>query len=133
MSQYDEIREAIEFGEMSLTYLYEAKNSLEKASNWGWLDIFGGGLIISLIKRSKMQEAKNKMDQAAFYLRRFSEELRDVNLDIKTDGFLSFGDLLFDGVLMDALVQQRIKLARNNVEEAILKVRQILISLRACL
>lgn len=92
--------------------------------------MFAGGLISSLAKRSKMNQARQHMEQAKWDLRNFSEELKDVNmishLDIETDDFLSFADWFFDGFFVDWMVQDRINTARDQVEEAIQRLKVIL-------
>ncbi len=92
--------------------------------------MFAGGLISSLAKRSKMNQARQHMEQAKWDLRNFSEELKDVNmlshLDIETDDFLSFADWFFDGFFVDWMVQDRINTARDQVDEAIQRLKVIL-------
>ena len=87
-------------------------------------------LISSLAKHSKMNQARQHMEQAKWDLRNFSEELKDVNmishLDIETDDFLSFADWFFDGFFVDWMVQDRINTARDQVEEAIQRLKVIL-------
>ena len=96
-----EKREAIDAGNKALESLRTAKENLDRAHNWGLFDMFAGGLISSLAKRSKMNQARQHMEQAKWDLRNFSEELKDVNmishLDIETNDFLSFADWFFDG------------------------------------
>ncbi len=77
-----------------------------------------------------MNQARQHMEQAKWDLRNFSEELKDVNmishLDIETDDFLSFADWFFDGFFVDWMVQDRINTARDQVEEAIQRLKVIL-------
>ena len=83
-----------------------------------------------MIKRSKMDAAKQNMDQAKYELQNFSRELRDVsisyNLEMETGDFLSFADWFFDGFFVDWMVQDRINNARVQVAEAIRQVENIL-------
>lgn len=55
------------------------------------MDILGGGIVSSLIKRSKMDDANAYMEQAKRDLARFGKELRDVedfkDLGIKPTAF----------------------------------------------
>lgn len=37
-----ELKEAMDAGQEALRYLYEARNCLNSAGNWGVLDLFGG-------------------------------------------------------------------------------------------
>lgn len=92
--------------------------------------MFGGGFISTMVKHSKMDQAKQNMEEARNDLRNFSRELNDVNmtchLDIETGDFLSFADWFFDGFVVDWMVQDRINQASQQVEEAICRVEGIL-------
>lgn len=92
--------------------------------------MFGGGIISTMAKHSKMDRAKQNMEQARYDLRNFSRELNDVNiachLDIETGDFLSFADWFFDGFVVDWMVQDRINQASRQVAEAIRRVEGIL-------
>lgn len=83
-----------------------------------------------MVKHSKMDQAKQNMEEARNDLRNFSRELNDVNmtchLDIETGDFLSFADWFFDGFVVDWMVQDRINQASQQVEEAICRVEGIL-------
>ena len=98
-----EKREAIEAGRRALNSLQTAKENLNSAKNWGLADMFGGGFFTTMLKHSKMDQAKRNMEQAKYDLRNFSRELNDVNmvcnLNIDTGDFLSFADYFFDGFI----------------------------------
>ena len=125
-----EKREAIAAGQRALESLYAARNELNKARNWGFVDMLGGRAFTSMIKRSKMSDAQRYIDLAKRDLRKFSEELSDVseltNLKLDKNDFLSFADWFFDGFAVDFLVQERINKARRQVEEAISRTEFIL-------
>ena len=125
-----EKREAVDAGNRALRSLRAAQNNLNSAKNWGLWDMFGGGFISTMAKHSKMDRAKQNMEQARYDLRNFSRELNDVNiachLDIETDDFLSFADWFFDGFDVDWMVQDRINQASRQVAEAIRRVEGIL-------
>ncbi len=125
-----EKREAVSAGRRALSSLNDARNELNKAKNWGIVDILGGGAITSIIKRSKMNDAQKYIDLAKRDLQIFSHELSDVaglmDIEIDTNDFLSFADLFFDGFGVDFLVQDRINKARRQLDEAILRVERIL-------
>ena len=129
-----EIREAISAGEYALSCLYDARSKLNSASTWGIIDIFGGGLISTFLKHSRIDEARNSMTQARNALQSFSKELRDVDSmqpGFDVDGFLSFADFFFDGVLVDVLVQSRISKAKTQVDDAIRRVEDMIRTLKA--
>ena len=87
-----EKREAIDAGSRALRSLRAAQDNLNSAKNWGIWDMFGGGFISTMVKHSKMDQAKQNMEEARNDLRNFSRELNDVNmtcrLDIETGDFL---------------------------------------------
>ena len=125
-----ERREAIQAGNRALRSLQEAYRSLDSAKGWGIYDIVGGGFISSLIKHSKMDEAQEYLQEARCDLSRFESELQDLdrfeNINLETQDFLGIADLLFDGLLADALMQSRINEARSQVRTAIRRVEDIL-------
>ena len=87
-----EKREAIEAGRRALNSLSAAKENLNSAKNWGLVDMFGGGFFSTMLKHSKMDHAKQNMDQAKYDLRNFSRELNDVNMacDLHTHRYRRF-------------------------------------------
>lgn len=71
-----------------------------------------------------------ELEQAKRAGQRALESLRDVSLPLdlrmEVGGFLSFADFFFDGLIADYLVQSRIGEAREQVEDAIYQVTQLL-------
>lgn len=130
MDYEKERREAIYAGERALDSLYEAQNQLRKARNWGIYDIIGGGFFSSLIKHSKLDNARSCIERAKYDLQKFNDELKDVsyNLDVDVGGFLTFFDIM-DSFLADVLVQSKIADASRKIDEAISRVQDILRSL----
>lgn len=124
-----EKREAIDAGNRALDSLRAARDSLNSAKNWGLMDMLGGGFFSTMFKRTKMDQAKQYMEQARYDLQNFSRELNDVNLacdlNIDTGGFLSFADYFFDGFVVDWMVQDQINSARRQVEEAIRRTEAV--------
>lgn len=129
-----EIMEAIEAGERALDSLRGAQKALGSAKNWGLYDLLGGGLIASLIKRDRMKDAADLMEEARRDLRIFEKELRDVELTsglhIETDDFLAFADFFFDGAVADFLMQTRIAETKERVDEAADRVTALLAALK---
>ena len=131
MDYEKERQEAIIAGERALDSLYEAQNQLRKARNWGIYDIIGGGLISSLIKHSKIDNARSCIERAKYDLQCFNRELRDVSYDLNVDvgDLLTFFDLM-DSFFADLLVQSRIADASRRIDDAIYRVQDILRHLR---
>ena len=91
-----EINEATYAGQEALRCLEQAKDCLSSAGNWGIVDMLGGGMITTFIKRSKMRDADALVQQARAALKRFQRELMDVDnipeFHIQTGDFLTFAD-----------------------------------------
>ena len=96
--------------------------------------MFGGGFLSTMLKHSKMDQAKQNMEQAKYDLQNFSRELNDVNmtcnLNINTNDFLAFADYFLDGFVIDWMVQDRINKAKQQVREAIRRTENIIDQLR---
>ena len=125
-----EREEAIRAGEQALYSLQRARDELQKAKNWGIVDVLGGGLVTSMIKRSKMSDAQALIREAKYQMEVFARELRDVTnlqyIDLGDDSFMAFADCFFDGFLVDILAQSRIHKTIEQVDETICRVTNIL-------
>lgn len=129
-----EVREAIGAGARALTSLKMAREKLESAKTWGIVDLLGGAFFTDMVKHTKMQEAVTCMEVAKTELLRFQKELGDVQVPIElrmeVDRFLSFADFFFDGIVADYLVQKKIREAREQVEDAIYHVENLMEDLK---
>lgn len=125
-----ELKEAMEAGYELLTSLEKAKKSLSSAESWGTWDILGGGMLSTMAKHSKIDEAQGEISNIQSYSRTFYRELEDVdtyeNITIEIGSFLTFADYFFDGLLADLSVQSKIKDSSNQVRDAQNKVSTIL-------
>lgn len=127
MNMTQEVREARAAGIRALNSLRRAQEYLNSARNWGIWDILGGGMISSLMKHSKLNDAQRCIDQARYDLDDFRRELMDINVpDVQIDGFLGFADFFFDGLFADFMVQSRINESRERLEEACRRVEDVL-------
>lgn len=128
------MREAVEAGERALLSLRAAQDQLNRAKNWGLLDLFGGGLITDFLKHSRLDDAVSCMNQAKKDLQIFQRELNDIDvpmdLQVEVDGFLKFADFFFDGIIADYFVQSKISKAKTEVEDAIYRVESLLLDLK---
>ena len=129
-----ELDEAIDAGRQAAGSLGEAIDHLSGARSWGRFDMFGGGLIATMAKHSRIDKARLHAERAQQHLRRFARELEDVaeqgsELRVELDGFLRFADYFFDGLLFDWMVQRRIVEALERVQEAQRRVRTQLFDL----
>ena len=125
-----EIDEAIRAGQQARSSLLQAKDCLKSAGNWGLVDMFGGGLFTTFVKRTRMNDAEELVQQARSDLQQFRKELADIetiaDFHVETGDFLAFADYFFDSFLVDLLVQSKIRDAQKQVEDAIEKVENVL-------
>ena len=121
-----ERKQAIDAGERALQSLNAARTALHGARNWGIADMLGGGLLSTILKRSRMHEANAAMERAKCDLEQFRDELEDVNIQLVTDDFLGFADYFFDGLIFDVVAQHRIGEASTQVERLTEQVELLL-------
>ena len=117
-SEQQELHEAICAGESVGYSVEEILKTLSSAANWGALDMMGGGMLTTMIKHSKMDAAKQQVRDTQRRLLKFREELADADerlqLSLNIDGFTTFADYFFDGLIMDWVVQSRIANAKKS-------------------
>ncbi|MBR1408676.1 MAG: hypothetical protein IJ573_07275 [Clostridia bacterium] len=129
MNREKELLEALEAADTALHHLESADMLLRSSGRWGWLDMLGGGLIVSLLKHGEMSDARRELQAAQDAVRAFGRELKDVqgimDVNLETGDFLGFADVFFDGLLADALMQRRIEKARDSIAAAQRRIREI--------
>ncbi len=132
-----EVQEAVVAGERALSSLKSAAEKLNSAKNWGFLDMFGGSFISGMMKHSRMNDATLYMENAKNQLQIFQRELKDIHVpmdfQLEIGTFLTFADFFFDDIISDYLVQNRIGKTKEEVDEAIRQVDQILGDLQGLL
>lgn len=133
-AQKKELHEAIEAGQVAMDKLSSVISSLNSADDWGTWDMLGGGFIATAAKHSHIDEAKEYAHITKNALRRFQNELSDVNISINIDiniGSLeTFADYFFDGLISDWIVQSRVNESLENVQSVNSNVNNILRQLR---
>ncbi len=130
-----EIDEALEVGQEALQHMENALGYLSKAQGWGTFDLLGGGLVADLAKHSHLDSARGEVAEAQLALHHFQAELADIQITaemkINIQGFITFADFFFDGIISDWFVQTRINDSKASVEEATDQVAAILSRLEA--
>ena len=120
-------------GTRALRSLDEAAEQLDGARNWGLLDILGGGLLTSLVKRSRLDGASEAVGRAQRDLEALARELRDCSgvtgVDLRRSDMLELFDIVFDNSITDLFVQSRIEDARADVRRARARVAATLAEL----
>lgn len=122
---------AIDKGEKAKACLEKALEALNSASNWGLLDIFGGGMFTTFVKHSRIDSAKDYIYQSREYMWEFKRELGGMeNINIEIGSFLTFADFFWDGLFADILVQSRINDAKRRISSVISDLDRVLSRLR---
>lgn len=133
-TQIQEVEEAITAGREASEQLTEAEKSWSSAQNWGALDILGGGMLVTAVKHSRINDGHKGLKLAQDSLNRFQRELQDVQKLDKVDNIkISIAaDFLLDGFLFDIIVQSQISKAmertrntRNQVDSAVNELKQL--------
>lgn len=118
-----ELKEAVNAGDSLMEVLEEAKKEFESAKSWGTLDMFGGGVMSSMIKRGHIENANRVLNEVQYLVKSFKKELNDVNisLDMKyvSGDFSDMTDIFFDNFFSDIMVQDKINNALNNVNRTL--------------
>lgn len=107
-----EISEAITAGNDVLSGLEQIIESLESAKNWGIWDMLGGDLIVTAIKHSRIDDARDAIQDVQINMGILTRELADVQksggIHVDIDGLATFADFFLDGLIIDWIVQSRI-------------------------
>ncbi|MBU5484081.1 hypothetical protein KQI86_07035 [Clostridium sp. MSJ-11] len=132
-SNIKETKEAINAGEKVREALERVLSSLESAKGWGQWDMLGGGVLSTMAKHSKMDEAKSHVHEVQRLLGIFKRELSDIrlssNIDINIGSFEKFADYFFDGLIFDWVVQSKINDSLDNVRTNSNNVKKLLSTL----
>ena len=111
-SNLKEINDVQKIIDEILSLIDEAETKFNKARNWGFFDILGGGFITDLFKHSNLDSASDIMNKINYLLKDLQRELDEVvtptDFSMNTNTFASFADFIFDGVLADAYMQSKI-------------------------
>lgn len=113
MDRLKELKEAKEAADLVIVRINAGIKQLESASSWGVLDILGGGLISSLVKRDKIGQANRSLEEISSSLKALNKELSDVDISlpdsIPDELSDELFDVVFDNIFTDIRVQGEIK------------------------
>lgn len=104
-------------------------DALGRARGWGTWDMLGGGLLTTAIKHSHIDDARARLPAVQNALEKLKRELADVDPDVALGidirGFMTFADYFFDGLIVDWMVQSRIRESLERVHTTIARVARI--------
>ncbi|QJS98107.1 hypothetical protein FE326_03920 [Dolosigranulum pigrum] len=97
----------------TITHLDKITDQLESAKRWSWADLLGGEFITSMVKRKKMKNISEDLQQLQPKLQHLKHALEDANIQVDSaiDHSTSrqFFDTFFDNIITDLKVQGEIK------------------------
>lgn len=124
-----EIEEALLAGKDALSALNHANKELDSASALSTWDTFlGGGIFVTAMKRSSLNNSQDYIHLAQMALRRFETELMDVKnivseiIQVDRSNFMSFTDYFFDNIFTDWMIHSQINTSKDRLEEALRQV-----------
>lgn len=130
----EDLKCAEEAGVQALESLYIVREKLNSAKKWGILDIFGGSMISTYMKHSRINEVEGMIEQSRIRLTDFQKALRKVEvspkLQTEISGFLTFADFAFDNPITDYLVQTKLQSLGEEVEDTIQLTEELLAHIR---
>lgn len=121
MAEKLELLEAKKQAETVLYLIDLAFDKLKSARSWGIYDILSGGFLSSMVKRNRMKEVNDLLDDIEVGLNLLSEELEDVQVQFSSafnvDATSEFFDMWFDNIFTDLAVQNNIKEMSDQLDE----------------
>lgn len=118
--QQSQINEAVSIIDRLIPLVNDAERNLSSARNWGFLDVLGGGFIVDLIKRSKLNNASNSMEQVNYLMQNLQRILGSINTNdysMNVGNFVSLADFLFDGAIADIYMTSKIMSSLDEVRK----------------
>lgn len=122
-------REILRLSAQTRSLLSQAMEKLDSAGSWGIFDMLGGGLISTMVKHSRVGEAKSLMQRAKARMEQMARLLESaplpVDIDAQIDSFAVFADYFWDGLFADLYVQRKIRDMQSNVRRAIEELHRV--------
>ncbi|MGO4927007.1 hypothetical protein ACTQ5J_00200 [Fundicoccus sp. Sow4_F4] len=119
MDMNKELKDVKDQAEIVRTLIEQALEKIDSARNWGLYDIFAGGMISSMVKRGRMKESNQLMEEIELALQRLQKEYGDINLELPEQLNLDFAsemfDVWFDNIFTDLSVQSNLKKRREQL------------------
>ncbi|MEQ1699626.1 MAG: hypothetical protein ABMA25_05925 [Ilumatobacteraceae bacterium] len=116
-----ETEEAMKACEHAIDRCEVTLGPLESALRWGTWDMWGGGLIASSVKHSRVDDGLAHVQQLNAALARLRREAGDVRLSVEVPRGLEAGsgartlDIWFDNIFSDWNMQDRIERMRDSI------------------
>jgi uncharacterized protein YdcH (DUF465 family) len=123
-----EIADADRTAQSALTALAAVQDTLSSASGWNTFDELGGGMIASMEKHSRLDQAANLAAQADRQLATLRTELTSVGQlapQLAVGGGTRFVDICFNSIFTDMAFSSHINQAERNTSQALQTVTAV--------
>ena len=123
------IKETLETGQITLDSLKQAQIKLESVKSWVTIDGFGGSLLISIVKHTKIDETLHFLEKAKKDVRRLQLQLKTIEfpINVKKDVgiFVSFATFFLDDTVETYLIKERVNDVTEQIDDAVRMVECI--------
>lgn len=127
---YDRLDRACFAGENVMSGLEQALYAMDSARDLGTWDMLGGGMLVTMAKHERLDEARNAVYRAQQAMGRFRnamDEVKDLHIpQVSLSEGAVVADYLFDGLIVDFLVQSKIKENQDEISAARYRVKDVL-------
>ena len=121
--KHQKIEEILDTGRVTLDSLKQAQIKLDSVKSWITIDGFGGSLIISIVKHSKIEETLQFLEDAKKNVRKFQLLLKTIELPIgvkKDVGiFVSFATFFLDDTVEKYLMKENVNDVIEQLDDAV--------------
>lgn len=124
-----ELEEAIELGRKVFYCLKRAEEKLDKASDWGLVDLAVPNFITANLKHRRIQEANLEIERARYYLGAFRKGLDRVvfpkDISVHVGQVTRLADILLASRVMDVFVQDKINDTCEQLEKSRKQIKRV--------
>ncbi len=129
-NQKREIKEARRAAEKAVATAERVSRDLADAHGWGVYDVIAGGLIADVGKYDCINHAEDNLSTLHTDLYHLRKELKDIKIDshisINISNDMRVVDIFLDNIFTDFAALGEIKRSRNEVEELIIQLREVI-------
>lgn len=121
MGNLAEVNEAKMLVRQLIPLVENAERNLSSARTWSFLDVFGGGALVDVIKHVKLDKASDSMNQVNYLMQRLQVVLGSIRIPedyrMRVGGFATFADFLWDGAIVDVYMLSKIMSSLKTVRD----------------
>lgn len=117
-------REARQACQEALRQLEQVMTLLDSAKTASWIDLFGGGVLVSMLKRKRIDQLNQELESLRELLAVAQKELADVELSLQVSVSDTQWDRVFDIFLDNVLTDARVIGELDAVKEQLDIVQQ---------